>query len=460
MTRRRALMASVTALVKLVATSVSGLVSFITNVIRPVKVTCEFSPVQANGTPSPDNQLPISGWTECKITRSNKNLFVSELEQGAINANNGNNTSGTNRLRSKGYVFLKAGVYTFSAQEACYVMLCLYDLDKSFITPYDSKPGTIKFLPQPATITLTRDYYVRFVVRNSSNTTVHPEDISNIQFETGEDATSYIAAEINIADNAEYEAGYYDNKGVPTSSNNVKRTPNFLPVVGGQTYYYYFISDSTKFFRIHEYDADQTWLRQVVYTGDFIGSFTASANAAYIRWSLPNNAEDITISTGQIASVSWQSEAGTLYGGTVTLNEDGSADLVADRIVVDIPNLRWSKYGSDQLYFCKFGYKIDTSKVVCDIYKTVEENFPKPIDYAVGSSRSASYNQMLFIHDSRYETIEDFKAGSANTQLIINAESPQTYHFDNIGQLNSFLGQNNIWHDMNGGITVEYWNKQ
>ena len=150
----------------------------------------------------------------------------------------------------------------------------------------------------------------------------------------------------------------------------------------------------------------------------------------------------------------------TVYGGTVTLNEDGSADLMVDRMVVDIPNLNWYKYGSGQLYFRSFGYKIDTSKVVCDIYKTVEDNFSKPIDYAVGSHRSVSYNQMLFIHDSRYETVEDFKAGSANTQLIINAESPRTYHFDNIGQLQSFLGTNNIWHDMNGGITVEYWNKQ
>ena len=68
------------------------------------------------------------------------------------------------------------------------------------------------------------------------------------------------------------------------------------------------------------------------------------------------------------------------------------------------------------------------------------------------------------LKESSFSTLEDFKTFLSETPLQIlatlNVSKYLTYHFDNIGQLNSFLGQNNIWHDMNGDITVEYWNKQ
>lgn len=91
--RRRGLLKSVGGLVKLIVTAANGIVSFVTNVVKPTKITCEFSPVQAGtGDPSPSNVRPISGWTGCEIynetqynAQANPKLSVSwQSEAGTV----------------------------------------------------------------------------------------------------------------------------------------------------------------------------------------------------------------------------------------------------------------------------------------------------------------------------------------------------------------------------------------
>ena len=48
-----------------------------------VRLVVGIEPVQAgSGDPSPDNICPISGWTECKVTRTGKNLFSPHIYKG------------------------------------------------------------------------------------------------------------------------------------------------------------------------------------------------------------------------------------------------------------------------------------------------------------------------------------------------------------------------------------------
>ena len=35
--------------------------------------------------------------------------------------------------------------------------------------------------------------------------------------------------------------------------------------------------------------------------------------------------------------------------------------------------------------------------------------------------------------------------------------SSTQYHFADIGQLTAFKGINNVWSDLNGDVTVQYW---
>ena len=51
-------------------------VTFLTDLAKPLKsLVANFLPIQASGTPSPDNILPITGWTGLNVSHGGKNLL-------------------------------------------------------------------------------------------------------------------------------------------------------------------------------------------------------------------------------------------------------------------------------------------------------------------------------------------------------------------------------------------------
>ena len=46
-----------------------------------------------------------------------------------------------------------------------------------------------------------------------------------------------------------------------------------------------------------------------------------------------------------------------------------------------------------------------------------------------------------------------------NIIVPLSAANRRTYHFDNVGQLKTFLGDNNFWCDISDDITIKYWNR-
>ena len=119
-----------------------------------------------------------------------KNLFGGEIEQGTILQTNGTNVGSSARVRTKDYLFLKGGkTYTISAVGVGAVMVFRYNLNKEYVD------GSQAFFPNlPYTITLADDYYIRLAFRKSSNNEdITPADISNIQIEEGQSATTYEA---------------------------------------------------------------------------------------------------------------------------------------------------------------------------------------------------------------------------------------------------------------------------
>ena len=57
-------------------TATGNPLKFLTDVSKPLKsLVANFLPIQASGTPSPDNILPITGWTGCNVYMTGKNLL-------------------------------------------------------------------------------------------------------------------------------------------------------------------------------------------------------------------------------------------------------------------------------------------------------------------------------------------------------------------------------------------------
>lgn len=162
---------------------------------------------------------------------------------------------------------------------------------------------------------------------------------------------------------------------------------------------------------------------------------------------------------GDAISVSWETEAGTIYHGSFTLNEDGSVDVISDKAyaLLNDPDL-WEELGSSSTTPFRYNKSFNDRKLynnsytglICSYYK-VDPNAQ------ANTARWSGAISYIFGFKSPSLTFEQIKTDSAAGKIAIcyDLDTPQTYHFDNIGQLTTFIGTNNVWTDT-GDVTVTY----
>ena len=171
--------------------------------------------------------------------------------------------------------------------------------------------------------------------------------------------------------------------------------------------------------------------------------------------------------------ISWQSEAGTVYGGTATINQDGSADLnikLGATIYTSSNIDSYFSYGSGYLKINVGGTYLSgnwQAPSYCSHYQI------RASGVGIRSSNSSQQfwinaqdlNDPTTVATVNADNIQDYKdyyIAQANngTPLMVVWEYkrniPSPIHFDNVGQLKTFLGQNNFWSNSNGQIDLEY----
>jgi len=208
---------------------------------------------------------------------------------------------------------------------------------------------------------------------------------------------------------------------------------------------------------------------------------TAGAGVAWFRNLFPkdyysyNAGEEMTVSAvngdeyNQI-SVTWEDEAGTVYGGYFTLNNDNSVDLTAldDLITLDgIANKLAGKseettYGA-ALYFTNLGERVRFVNISGPFSNVLQFSFESYVYMPLYSfPGNSGANTTCHIILPSGTTVEEGNAWlqsmvSAGTPVQVRRKliTPQNWHFDNIGQLKTFLGTNNIW-SSTGDTEVTY----
>ena len=160
--------------------------------------------------------------------------------------------------------------------------------------------------------------------------------------------------------------------------------------------------------------------------------------------------------TGNQISVNWETEAGTVYGGTLTLNSDGTVDLANSYRYFIAPLESVPMYTNDNVKFFLYtdwnnpGNKCKPQgNVVCSIYPSGHGNGNVWLGWP------GNYGNCLVIQDNSVSTVEEMLAKIDGAEFAYELDTPVTYHFDNVGQLYTFLGTNNIWSDI-GNINVKY----
>ena len=146
--------------------------------------------------------------------------------------------------------------------------------------------------------------------------------------------------------------------------------------------------------------------------------------------------------------------AGTVYGGTLTVNEDGSGELIVDRGIEDIGNMSWVYKSGSGGYLQSYSLSIDADNdnIICSIYNqdkshSVSEASDKSILVDITRSR-------IFVKDSDYSDGNDFKTSKTGQKIVYYLATPITYTITP-QEVKTLLGTNHIWADT-GDTEVTY----
>ncbi len=131
-----------------------------------------------------------------------------------------------------------------------------------------------------------------------------------------------------VPSDAVYTPNYFVNSsGIVSYNTNYMMYDKYIPIIPGLTYAIRFIKNQSGAvgFTVPFYDADYTFVGRAVPfsaasgTGLRYGTFTAPANAAYIRYSLPKNSQNVQIEIGDTYT-DYDNSAVTDYANSVKTN--------------------------------------------------------------------------------------------------------------------------------------------
>ena len=436
---------------------------------QPMQVTASIEPVQdLHGQTSP---WPAGG---------GKNLLDdSTLFHGFFGPNGGYNGNG-NYISYM--ISLPAGTYTFST-----------DLENCFIPRYliDDVGTQLSAKTQKITFTLIADGEFKITIRNSSTS-----DISAItphsQIESGSYATAYVpfsnicpitgwtGCQVNRTGNNLIPTGtdtsngyvadkYLKNDGTlaTPSGSFVTYVSEYFEVEPSEGYAYKFTNNTWSATSVCFYDANKTFISGNKINGQTSISITTPSNAKYARASqvtYPNTLhfDFIRIDT---YSVTFPTPPGTVYGGTLHINKDGTGVLVKKMDYVDLGTLDWKKSTRNQFYANDLTSVIKApatvyvvANILCTQYKAncINDVYNKTNDNTIAVYSVDNYSGRLMIYDSSKETLtkEQFATAMSGVYLCYELATPVTYNISALA-LNSLLGVNNVWANT-GNCAVEY----
>lgn len=286
-------------------------------------------------------------------------------------------------------------------------------------------------------------------------------------------------------------------------NDNLIRSKNYIPIVGGATYYAK-VGTITGNLRARFYDSSKAYIGYETKTGGLVqcnSTFTVKDNAAYMRFATPSGygntyGNNISINSPSTATtyspyrnlcpisghtgvmvhvadgenphvvdneypITFPDAAGTVYGGTLTVNEDGSGTLTVDRVCKTVVGDLIADYRS---FAGAVGFNINSPQFA-------DANFNKPILCnkleTIGPSQSQYYGACKWSGTSFYFWFQNgaftdyadavAKTNAEQLQCCYYLAQPLTYTLtpEQVGAVITTLkGQNNVWVDDSDEISV------
>lgn len=366
------------------ATATGNPLTFVTDMIKPLKsLVIPFTLIQAAGTPSPDNPLPISGWTGCEIDATGINAF--DLSKCVFTTGKMLNGVTGNIVNNRYY------------------------------------KATIPFYP-------CKQLAGRTIITNIIGTS------------TSSNYPSF--------------AFYSDAKEGTCVGTYVRVTSSTLIIN---------VPSTAKYMRITATNGTDMSTRYILFGNRVPSPVPKFGTAIPITFTDPSTGDPMTV-----------------YGGTLTLNEDGSATLVVNWGKVTLGNLPVVGYisngvSSSARFTLPKAAKTGDSSYLCPSItsairnQTVQYNGYAQDRMQTWLSSHSDVNESYGLNGERLTcgtkdlinaTQEEFINYVGEWEIAYQLYTPLTYHFDNVGQLITFVDTNNIWTDTNGTNTVTYLKHQ
>ena len=284
------------------------------------------------------------------------------------------------------------------------------------------------------------------------------------------------------------EQGGFDINGLNFGNNTRLRSKNFIRVKAGNKIFVSAETSASKslklslsYYKNASYTEKRTDFENWATTIGYV--FTVPDNVNYARITIaftddsnitPDQISNAIVAysesetlyepySGQVYPITFPQSAGTVYGGTLTVNKDGSGELVVDRTIIDLGDISWAKSSSGNKFYGTLTngmpqYKIVNNMIgVCSHY-----NFDGYGSYTryYGENGTIRYlygenNNELYICDDNYSDATTFNAAMPGVKFVYELATPVTYSFTP-GQVKTMLGVNNLFADCGSITEVRY----
>lgn len=424
----------------------------------------------------------LHGYGHPWVGGSGTNLFDGEWETGEISATTGENSNNSSVRRTVNYISIQPNTeYRIVCSGASgTVRARFYKADKTYIGTISASGGSIEF--NAVFVSPAEAYFARFAPNGdniqyidgfalnypSSVTTYAP--YSNICPIEGYDTVRVTAHGKNLFPaQRTYTSGVRDDSGNLVANALSRHT---MPIYGFLPKTTYAISGTRVVggtgYRIYYLDKKAAWISRsaVLFSNNDTFTTPADCYAIQLQAHVDLDLSDIQIELGSattsytppssLTSLSVAQAAGaTVYGGTVTLNEDGSGTLVVDRGYVDLGSLTWTKNESSGNTFYQAGDVGATIKrpaatdvvipLVSDLFNATYAG-ASFYHYAEGISVHTNGTLRLY-YASQPATESELKTFLNGHQLVYPLATVSTSYPLTADQLRTLTGENHVWTD-------------
>lgn len=338
------------------------------------------------------------------------------------------------------------------------------DRYKPYVT--DTASGSIASFPDGADGIPVKSCIVQIEPVQEGSGDPSPDNVRPITGWTGveiqHDGTNLFDGEMENGDINQYTG---ENNGTSSSQ---YRSKNYIPIRAGS--YYFKSPNRTGTVRVFFYDANKSFIYFTAWNVNAVNTFDLE-RARYIRFRFSTGKvdgdEQISINSpssvteylpyvGQTYPITFPTEAGTVYGGTLDVI---NGELVVDRYFANVSNVV-NKSANERGYFwyCTSGsigipiIKGVNAKLISNrfapFYNVNESTNDGLITfYANGIIRWKEHGEM---------TLAEYKAYLAENPFELCYELAEPIHYPlTATEIKTLLGQNNVWADT-GDVSVEY----